>query len=206
MKEDTKKTGPGERRRAAIMEAALRLFMNKGYAAVSIDEIVRAAGGSKSTVYELFGSKEGLFLKIVSSVNEQIMGDIEMPDIRGLKPKAALARIGAAVAEKVLSEKCIELYRLAVSESRRFPKIGRLFYEAGPGRTQKGLAEHLAKEAAAGRLTVKDPERAARYFLGVLLMRDHMAMSVGCAKVPSKAEIERLAADAAELFLSGCCG
>ena len=48
-------------RRAAILEAAAQVFFEQGYAATSIDAIIKRLGGSKRTIYNEFGSKEGLF-------------------------------------------------------------------------------------------------------------------------------------------------
>lgn len=201
MKGRLPKKSSGERRREAIMETAWRLFLEKGYDAVSIDEIVASSGGSKSTVYEFFGSKEGLFLEIVSSVTKQILSEMELPDTSGHTTREALARICLTSATLVLSEKAIEIYKLVVSESRRFPRIGRLFYEAGPHHMQRGLADFLAKEAAAGRLRVKDPTLAAQFLFGMLLINDHLAMSVGCAQVPSKARIKKLVEESVDAFM-----
>lgn len=184
------------------METAWGLFLEKGYAAVSVDEIVSKSGGSKSTVYDLFGNKEGLFLELVTSITKKILFEMQMPDISGQSPKEALTRICLASASHVLSEKAIELYRLTVSESKRFPRIGRLFYDAGPGHMQQALADYLEKEAAAGRLKVKNPRRAAEVLLGILLMSGHLAMSVGCAGVPSKSRIKGIVDEAVDVFMA----
>ena len=53
-------------RRAAILEAAAQVFFEQGYAATSIDAIIKRLGGSKRTIYNEFGSKEGLFTALVS--------------------------------------------------------------------------------------------------------------------------------------------
>jgi AcrR family transcriptional regulator len=196
------KKASGEKRREAIMETAWGLFLEKGYAAVSVDEIISKSGGSKSTVYDFFGSKEGLFLELVSSITKKILGEMQLPDITGQSTKEALTRICRASASHVLSEKGIELYRLAVSESKRFPRIGRLFFDAGPGHTQQGLAYYLAKETSAGRLRIKNPRLAAEFLLGMLLMCDHLAMSVGCATLPSKARINGVVDEAVDVFMA----
>lgn len=200
-KKSRQKKSSGEKRREAIMETAWGLFLEKGYADVSVDEIIRKSGGSKSTVYDLFGSKEGLFIEIVLSVTKKIVGEMQMPDISGQSLREALTRICYASASFVLSEKGIELYRLAVSESKRFPRIGRVFFDAGPNRTQQELADFLEKEAAAGRLRINNPRMAAEMLLGMLLVKDHIAMSVGCAGIPSKARIKSLVDEAVDVFM-----
>lgn len=200
-KEIPKKTS-GEKRREIIMETALDLFLKKGYEAVSVDEIIRKSGGSKSSVYEFFGGKEGLFIEIVSSVTRKIIGEMKLPETTGQPTREALVRICSTSAHLVLSENAIEIYRLAVSESKRFPKVGKLFFEAGPSHMQQGLADYLEKEAAAGRLRLKNARRAAEFLLGMLLIGDHLAMSVGCAEVPSSAKIRNIVNEAVDVFMA----
>lgn len=195
------KKSPGERRREAIMDTAWRLFLEKGFDAVSVDEIVASSGGSKSTVYGFFGSKEGLFLEIVLSVTKKILSEMELPDISGHSTREALRRICYTAADQVLSEKAIEMYKLVVSESKRFPRIGRLFYDAGPDRMQQALADFIEKEADAGRLKVKNARMASEFLCGMLLMGGHLAMSVGCAEVPSKARIKALVDESVDVFM-----
>ena len=54
-------TKRGHERRLALLLSATELFQERGYDAVSLDDIVHHAGGSKASIYKYFGSKEGLF-------------------------------------------------------------------------------------------------------------------------------------------------
>ncbi|CAG0966388.1 HTH-type transcriptional repressor BdcR [Gammaproteobacteria bacterium] len=192
----------GEKRREAIMEAAWGLFLEKGFEAVSVDEIIKKSGGSKSTVYDLFGSKEGLFLELITSVNERILTDARMPETSGYSTREALTRLAWSITGQILTDRAIDMYRLSVSEAKRFPKIGKLFYEAGPGLTKRGVSGYIEKEAAAGRLKVKDPRRAAEFFLGMLLINDHLGMSVGALGVPSRARLKGIIEEAVDVVLA----
>src|SRR3954462_3635511 len=49
-----------EDRRKLILAAAQKVFLERGYGNASIDAVVELAGGSKATVYQIFGNKEGL--------------------------------------------------------------------------------------------------------------------------------------------------
>ena len=57
-------TRRGQERRLALLLCATDLFLEKGYDAVSLDDIVNHAGGSKTSIYKYFGNKEGLFTAI----------------------------------------------------------------------------------------------------------------------------------------------
>ncbi len=66
-----KAAGPGRPKdlgkRASILEAAKRLFLEQGYQGVSMDQIATAAGVSKLTVYSHFGDKETLFSDAIAA-------------------------------------------------------------------------------------------------------------------------------------------
>ncbi|EHU1446677.1 TetR/AcrR family transcriptional regulator [Acinetobacter baumannii] len=57
-------TRRGIERRLALLLSATELFLEKGYDAVSLDDIVNHAGGSKTSIYKYFGNKDGLFTAI----------------------------------------------------------------------------------------------------------------------------------------------
>jgi AcrR family transcriptional regulator len=55
----------GEERRAAILDAALSVFADRGYHNSSIDDIAREGGVSKALIYEHFASKQGLYAELL---------------------------------------------------------------------------------------------------------------------------------------------
>ena len=57
-------TKRGFERHLAFVISATELFLEKGYDAVSLDDIVNHAGGSKASLYKYFGNKDGLFKAI----------------------------------------------------------------------------------------------------------------------------------------------
>ena len=54
-----------DRRKRAIVDAARTLFIEQGYERTTVGDIVEKAGGSLSTVYKVFGSKDGLLEAVV---------------------------------------------------------------------------------------------------------------------------------------------
>lgn len=191
----------GERRRKAILEAAYALFTEKGYASVTVDDIIRVAGGSKSTIYGLFGSKEGVLQAVIEDLAREMLQEMDLAAPAGLTPREALSRIGTRVAALALSENAINQYRLAVANAKTLPNLSRLWYESGPKTTFEGLASYLERESQAGRLRVPNPARAAVFFLGMVILKDHLTMSIG-ADPPSEAERAQLVGDAVEVFLA----
>ena len=63
-----KKSRRGERRRAAILKAATAVFLRRGFEGATLDEVIGRSGGSRTTLYEQFGGKEGLFAAIIDDL------------------------------------------------------------------------------------------------------------------------------------------
>ena len=67
-------------KRQAILNAATELFVARGYGAVSMDAIARAADVSKATLYAHFESKDRLFARIVSDACQENITPGDLPD------------------------------------------------------------------------------------------------------------------------------
>ena len=81
------------------------------------------------------------------------------------------------------------------------PGLSQLWYNCGPKTTFDGFAAYLETEKAAGRLKIDNPRRAALFFLGMIIFKDNLAMSIG-ADPPSKKEMEDVVTEAVEVFLA----
>jgi AcrR family transcriptional regulator len=62
-----------ETRREAIIEAAVRVFAEKGYASTPVTEVAAKAGISQAYVFKLFPTKEGLFLAAIERCYQRIL-------------------------------------------------------------------------------------------------------------------------------------
>jgi len=198
------RTGRSRRanRRAQIIAAANELFLERGYGDTSIDAVVQRAGGSKSTVYDLFGGKDGLFEAVV----EDVVGAIvrPLPDIATLSLglRETLLLVAREHAELVLSERHAALMRLVAAEAQRRPEVGRIYYEIGPARGHLKLEAYLRGRVAAGALAIDDVETAASFFYGMLLHKWTLKRLYGVAGPPDARAIERLGATVVDEFLA----
>jgi AcrR family transcriptional regulator len=68
--------GP-ERRRPQVLDAALQLFLERGYEGTSMDAVARAAGVTKPVVYACFAGKEELFRALLRREEERILAEIQ---------------------------------------------------------------------------------------------------------------------------------
>lgn len=195
-------TRRGEERRQAILDAALDLFLEHGFAATSLDKVIDRAGGSRRTIYETFGDKEGLLEAVVS---QGCLDIIEQLDIKGLlemSPEQALGKIGGVFLEMLTTPRKIALLRLVTAESTRAPELGRHFMASGPERGY-GLVETYFRDAiAAGKLNLADPETSARQFLE-LVKGDLTFRVMFYGEVPDQATRQRYVDTAVNVFLRG---
>lgn len=186
------------------MDAALAAFLERGFERTTLDDIIRRSGGSKATLYALFADKEDLFFAILRRAAIGIGGEQPAPplprtvdELNGL-----LTSTARRIVEYVLRDDIIGLYRLTVEAALRSPRIGALYYEGGPLKAQGDFAALLVELDRTGLLAIDDPELAARFFFGMLLDKQHLAMSLGQANTPVKKERERLVAGAVKVFLA----
>jgi len=189
-----------EQRRQAILDAARSLFVSKGYAAVSVDEIVRASGGSKSAVYQFFGGKEGLLAAVTESLAVKILSEMDIDRSSGMSIRDSLHAIGLKLIGLILSEDGITQYRLAINNMTVDPNLSRLWYTHGPESTFRGFARYLKKEVDAGRLRIKDCQLAADLFLGMLICKGTYAMSIG-ESAPTPKKMNHIVCEAVDMFL-----
>ena len=120
-------------KREAILAGAKAVFLNSGFESASMDAVAARAGVSKMTVYRHYGSKEVLFAGVIGDLCERIVDD-DLGRIFERSPCDALTAFARKMIEITFARETIELHRIVVAESHRFPKLGRLFYSSGPKR------------------------------------------------------------------------
>lgn len=176
--------------------------MAEGYAAVSMDEIARAAGVSKATLYAHFASKERLFAGLVGAAcSLSGPSSVALPD-SVTDVRATLTDLAERALRFMLEERSLAIYRVVIAESVRFPELGRAYYEGGPAVGRRMLAAWLERQMEAGRLRRHDPGVAAEQFSGLLRTHLHLRALLGVGPAPTDAEIAATAAAAVETFLS----
>jgi AcrR family transcriptional regulator len=192
-----------EERRAAILEAAAEVFFEAGYAGASIDAIIERVGGSKRTIYREFGSKERLFAAIIAANASEVLQPLRPEELSGHDLRSTLLDFGRRLMGVLMSRRALALYRVVVAEGIRFPELGRVFYDNGPGRAGARLAEVLAEYRARGDIEVADCPRAADHFVGMFRDNVHLQVLLGLRKPPRPKEAEANLKTAVEIFLNG---
>jgi TetR/AcrR family transcriptional repressor of mexJK operon len=194
------------RKRRAIIEAATNVFLSNGYLGTSMDEIAALAHVSKQTVYKHFADKERLFSEIVTASVDEIANPntdevLKLGDTGDLERE--LRRFARGQLRAVMDPRLLKLRRLVIGESSRFPQLGRLFYERGPGRTIVALATTFERLASRGVLELHDPPLAAAHFNWLVMSIPlNQAMLLGEDEPATPTELNRYADAGVRAFLA----
>jgi AcrR family transcriptional regulator len=156
-----------EDRRRAIVQAAIELFRDVGYERASMAMISERVGGSKTTLYGYFPSKEELFAAaMVEALREQGEEAIEILDPSDPDIPSVLRRFGEAYHRILLSSDSLALTRTAIAEATN-QKLGPVLYKLGPNRVLSVLATYMAQLRTKGALRPVDPHLAAVHLHGL---------------------------------------
>ena len=184
----------------AILDAAKHVFLREGYSA-SMDLVAAEAGVSKQTVYNHFGSKEGLFRAIVDDLSSEFLDVLVEHDGARADPASTLEAVARRFLKLLLTPSYLALHRMLVAEAPRFPDLAREIYVGGPARAVSELALYLAEESRKGTLAVADPALAAEQFFGALLGNLQLRALLSPREAPGEAEIEQAVGHAVHSFL-----
>ena len=159
-----------------ILDAARKLFVERGFEGASIDEIAEAARAGKPTIYARFGDKRALFITVVE---RDVLSRIthfkgEVPT--GATIEERLASLANATVHWILDPERMGLMRLAVAEARRFPDLASTVSRTARDLSTEVAARHLREMTESdrlGSLPAFAPERlatTARFFLDLAVV------------------------------------
>ncbi len=190
--EPPRRTRRGEERDGQLRARATELFLELGYDGVSLDDIVRDAGGSKTNIYNFYGGKDGLFTTIMADMLDEITSPLRQMPLTGLSLEAGLRMFATTLLAVLLQERHLAFQRLVMAEALRHPQIGSKWHRNGPVATQTVLAAFLREQQVLGLIIPTiDLRRVAVFFhdmvLFDLLNRAMMKIDGG----PTQTEISR---------------
>ncbi|BAY40886.1 TetR family transcriptional regulator protein [Nostoc sp. NIES-2111] len=152
----------------AILNGAMQEFLAHGYTATTMDRVTAAAGVSKTTVYNYFQDKEGLFVALIERLaKEKYFAIRQDPDFLQGEPHIVLQRIATNILAQIEQEpEFLGLVRLIIAESARFPSLAQTFVRNIDKTALELLRQYFANHEE---LQLPDPEVSARIFLGTLV-------------------------------------
>jgi len=153
--------------REAIVDAAERLFLARGFGAVSMDELAAAAGVARRTLYNQFASKEEIFREMLLRVSRQL--ETAFPP--GIETQGAVEDVLRIIARIILdlhkNPEYLGFLRMVVADSRQFPWIAKEFAAVMDPQTER-LTRYLAHVTDLGILNCRNPTLAAHQLMGIL--------------------------------------
>src|SRR3954471_11572211 len=189
-------------KRRQIMDGARKVFLEHGFDGASMNDIVRATGVSKGTIYAYFPSKERLFEALVFE-DRRVQAERLFDGIDGSLPVAkVLTEMGYRFGRSLTQPEHVAYIRMVMAASAKFPEAGRAFYDAGPHYGIAKLAEFIGAKVEQGELVVDDTEMAARQFLELAHCGVGKRILFGAAETIEDSEIERTVTAAVRTFMA----
>jgi AcrR family transcriptional regulator len=192
-----------------ILDAACKVFLSRGFEGASIDEIAETARSGKPTIYARFPNKQALF---AAAVTRQLL--LKKARMASQVPASGtveerLTSLGVTLVTETLTSEWIELIRLAIAETRRFPDLGDSICRTARERGGEMMARLIGEVAESGELgtLLVSPEHytaAARYFTDLILL-PLLIRALGGEKLDTvRAEIRPHVAQRVAFFLAAC--
>lgn len=190
------------RKYAQALAGARQVFMADGFEGANMDEIARVARVSKATLYKYFPDKRVLFTHVAQAeCQRQAASALDNID-RANPPRDVLGQTARHFITFITSNFGIQIFRICVAESDRFPDLGRKFFDSGPAVMRAELTAYFSEACARGELAIEDYTLAADQF-GELCKADlWMRLIFGVISRAEAGDIDRVADAAVETFLA----
>ncbi|MDP3737244.1 MAG: TetR/AcrR family transcriptional regulator [Hyphomonadaceae bacterium] len=187
-----------------VLSAAFDAFAAKGFDGASMAEIATLAGVSKRTVYERYKDKAHLFRALLAW---GCRGNLPLePPSTDLDAEEALVRQAEAVLAAMMRPESIDLARIVIAATPRFPELGALFDDmtrTASLRIVKALARRLARD---GRIATANADQVAADFIGLLRGDAYYRALLGVAPVLPQPKVKVEARRAVKTLLAAYGG
>lgn len=196
----------GLARRQAMLQAATELFLSQGYDNTSLSDILELSKGSRSTLYEQFGNKEGLLKAIIERSLEGVSHAIDgMEDIPELD-EDGLVEVGVRFLRHIIEPQSLGVFRLMVGVGYRLPELSAYVNDRCQREIDCRLADIFRRRLPAVRENKVAAEELAVFFLWTVTGDIHFQHAIGSPMEQTEAEVEQLIRSRVRLFLHGIAG
>lgn len=192
-----------EAKRQAFIQAAGRLFMQHGVAAVSMESIAAEARASKVTLYSYFPSRQDIFRAFVVDAGQTAADDLDRFELAGHDVRTILTRLGLTMLQLMLQPNVIAINRLVIGETARSPELVATFFAHGPAHITGKVEAILQQCVDRGLLRAESPRQLALDFRGLCEapVMPHVLWGIG--EHPDTAALQAIVEHATETFLTG---
>jgi AcrR family transcriptional regulator len=185
-----------------VMAGARDVFLRDGYEGASVDDIARAAGVSKATLYAYFPDKRLLFLEFAKAECRRQAEEGAAAVDMDRPVREVLTEAAHRMAAFLLSDFGMRVFRVCVAESERFPDLGAEFYCSGPMVVREKLMNYFRLAVERGELVIDDLALAADQFHELCKADLHNRVIFGIGRDGAQPDVARTVKGAVDMFLA----
>lgn len=189
----------------ALLETAFRVFSERGYRAVRLEELAEAAGMTKGAIYYYFDSKEDLLRQALKHRHREIFAEIAESSQSARGPASAKIRfVLRKVWQHWVEPGWGHAFRLIVGEvSVEFPAIFRMWAEEGPIRGWELVSTLIEEGIENGEFRQDvDSEVAGRMVLSGLMLQAALHVHLGLDEL-APCDHDRIFDSTVDIFMHG---
>lgn len=184
-----------------LIQIASEKFLALGYERTTMAQISATFGGSKTTLYTHFPTKEELFLAVVEVLaKESVENAFAALTIQGDIYKT-LINFGRKYLEITCSKKILKVFRMGIAESEN-SEAGNLIYSFGPKRCRQRITCYFEEKKEKKIIKNCDTHLATIHFLKLIESDLVELFLLGVKGAPSQLEIEKSVRSGVEVFLA----
>jgi len=192
-----------EARTEEVLEAALDLFIVKGFASTRMEDIATAAGLSKAAIYLYFSSKDAVFIALVRTRLVPIRSRfLEAAMSGGGDPVAGLKAVALAWTSVMSDQRLAALPLIVMGEAARFPEVVRYYHEEVTERVLSIIGDLYQRGVETGQFRAIDPRSAARALIAPLVL-DVWRRQAFAGLEPAPKPSEMVAEEVFDVFFKG---
>lgn len=182
-------------RRAAILQAAFDVFVEKGFEAATTAEIVRRARTSKRTLYEFFASKQEILTALIRYGAAKMQPSPELPEPQNRQQfLVVLEQFGRIFVSELLHSERTAMYRLAIAEAARGgDSVARELEASGRAPVTQAATRFFEQAAARGIIRREQVATLISVFFSVLIGITPLQVLLGEPPISADAIAQRAA-------------
>jgi TetR/AcrR family transcriptional repressor of mexJK operon len=184
-----------------LLKVAAQVFAERGFDGASVNEMAKRANASKGTFYSRYPTKEALLMAVMGQKVQGLETELSAFMAPNLSVQEALTTFADRMLSVVLTEHMLANYRVVTLEARRFPELGKMYYENGAGKIAHFLAGYLERKVQDGKLKIANPQISAELFIDSIIGMPRLKAALGISILSRKEKAQRIEI-AVETFLT----
>ncbi len=190
------------RKRAAILDAALEMFLRDGYEGTSMEQIAAKAGVSIMTLYRHAQGKDKLFAAVIASACHPA-DQAEQAKIEETLQKSfeeILVFVGLMFQERIASPTTTALFRAVMVETAQYPHLAQMAYAGLIGTHEEALETFFGQRVETAALDASQRRKLGADFFDRLVGVDTFSVLLGLEGASEETRLERARYATAELL------